>query len=59
MFSDVDKLYTQMLSVYPSAVDIVRVLGIIDAFDEKNQPEVMDDILGMEEGELVLVNDRK
>ena len=46
-----------MLSVYPSAVDIVQVLGIIDAFDEKNQPEVMDDILGMEEGELVL--DRK
>ena len=57
MFSDVDKLYTQMLSVYPSAVDIVHVLGIIDAFDENNQPEVMDDILGMEEGELVL--DRK
>ena len=54
-FSDLDQLYTQILSVYPSAVNIVQVLEIIVAFDEKNLPEVVEDILGMEEGELKLV----
>ena len=53
-FSDLDQLYTQILSVYPSSVNIVQVLGIIIAFDE-NLPEVIEDILGMEEGELKLV----
>jgi hypothetical protein len=48
-------LYTQILSVYPSAVKIVsQVLGIIIASDE-NLPEVIEDILGMEEGEVNLV----
>ena len=28
-FSDLDQLYTQILSIYPSAVNIVQVLGII------------------------------
>jgi hypothetical protein len=28
-FSDLDQLYTQILSVYPSNVNIVQVLGII------------------------------
>ena len=51
-FSDLDKLYTQILSVYPSDVNIVQVLGIIIAFDEHHLPEVIEDILGMEEGEL-------
>jgi hypothetical protein len=51
-FSDVDQLYTQILSVYPSAVTIVQVLGFIIAFDEKKLPDVFEDILGMEEGEL-------
>ena len=50
-FSDLDQLYTQILSVYPSAVNIVEVLGIIIASDE-NSPEVIEDILGLEEGEL-------
>jgi hypothetical protein len=54
-FSDLDQLYTQILSVYPSAVNIFQVLGIIIAFDENYLPEVIEDILGMEEGELKLV----
>ena len=53
-FSDLDQLYTQILSVYPSAVNIVQVLGIIIVFDGRS-PEVVEDILGMEEGELKLV----
>ena len=54
-FSDLDQLYKQILSVYPSEVNIVQVLGIIIAFDENHLPEVIEDILGMEEGELKLV----
>ena len=54
-FSDLDQLYTQILSVYPSSVNIVQVLGIIIAFDKKDLPEVIEDILGMEGGELKLV----
>ena len=54
-FSDLDQLYTQILSVYPSAVNIVQVLGIIFAFNNNNLPEVIEDILEMEEGELKLV----
>ena len=53
-FSDLDQLYTQILSVYPSTVNIVQVLGIIIA-SGSNSPEVIEDILGMEEGELKLV----
>ena len=53
-FSDLDQLYTQILSVYPSAVNIVQVLGIISV----SQGELLDaigDIFEMEEGELELV----
>ena len=53
-FSDLDQLYTQILSVYPSAVNIVQVLGIISA-SHGNFAEVIEDIFGMEEGELKLV----
>ena len=53
-FSDLDQLYTQILSVYPNTVNIVQVLEIIVVFD-KNSPEVVEDILGMEKGELKLV----
>ena len=52
--SDLDLLYTQILSVYPSAVNIVEVLGIIIA-SRSNSLEVNEDILGMEKGELKLV----
>ena len=51
-FSDLDQLYTQILSVYPSSVNIAQVLGFVIAFDRKDLPEVIEDILGMEEGEL-------
>ena len=53
-FSDLDQLYTQILSVYPSAVNIVQVLGIISA-SRGDFAEVFEDIFGMEEGELELV----
>ena len=52
--SDLDQLYTQILSVYPITVNIVQVLGFITA-SGSNSPEVIEDILGMEEGELKLV----
>ena len=51
-FSDLDQLYTQILSVYPSAVNIVQILGIIIAFHDYYLPVVIEDILGMEEGGL-------
>ena len=54
-FLDLDQLYTQILSVYPSEVNIAQVLGFIIAFNENHSPELIEDILGMEEGELKLV----
>ena len=51
-FSDLDQLYTQILSVYPGTVNIVQVLGIIIASGENHLPEMIEAILGMEEGEL-------
>ena len=54
-FSDLDQLYTQILSVYPSSVNIVQVLGIIITFEERTFPEAIEDIFGMEEGGLELV----
>ena len=53
-FSNLDQLYTQILSVYPSEVNIVRVLGIISVCHGE-LAEVMEEIFGMEEGELELV----
>ena len=53
-FSDLDQLYTQILSVYPSEVNIVQLLGIISE-SHGELAEVMEDIFGMEEGELKLV----
>jgi NACHT domain len=53
-FSDLDQLYTQILSVYPSEVNIVQVLGIISV-SHGESAEVMEDIFGMDEGELKLV----
>ena len=53
-FSDLDRLYTQILSVYPSSVNIVEVLGIISASHGGSQ-EVMEDIFDMEEGQLKLL----
>ena len=53
-FSDLDQLYTQILSVYPSVVDIVQVLGMI-SISHGALAEMFEDIFGMEEGELKLV----
>ena len=53
-FSDLDHLYTQILSVFPSSVNIVKVLGIISIF-HGNLAEVVEDIFGMEKGHLKLV----
>ena len=53
-FSDLDQLYTQILSVYPNVVNLVHVLGIVSASHEVLQ-KVMEDIFGMEEGEVMLV----
>ena len=53
-FSDLDRLYTQILSVYPSEVNITHILGII-SISHGELAEVMEDIFGMEEGELKLV----
>ena len=53
-FSDLDQLYTQILSVYPSEVNIVQILGII-SLSCGELAKVMEDIFGMEEGELKLV----
>ena len=53
-FSDLDQLYTQILSVYPSTVNIVKFLGIISA-SHGILAEAIEDIFGMEGGELKLV----
>ena len=53
-FSDLDQLYTQILSVYPSEVNIAQVLGIISA-SHGSLAEAIEDIFAMEKGELKLV----
>ena len=53
-FSDLDQLYTQILSAYPSTVNIAQVLGIISV-SHGDLAEVMEDIFEMEEGQLKLV----
>ena len=50
VFSDLDQLYTQVLSVFPSEVDIVRVLGFIIGIGTGRSSEAVEDILEMEEG---------
>ena len=50
-FSDLDQLYTEILSVYPSIA--IQVLGIILAFnDDELIPEAIEDVFGMVEGDL-------
>jgi hypothetical protein len=50
-FSDLDQLYTQILSVYPSNVNIVQVLGIITQFHGESA-EAIEDIFELEKGQL-------
>ena len=52
-FPDLDHLYAQILSIYPSKVNIVQFLGIISA-SHGILVEVIEDIFGMEKGELKL-----
>ena len=47
--SDLDQLYTQILSVFPSAVNIAKVLGIVSV-SHGGYREEMEDIFGTEEG---------
>ena len=54
VFSDLDQLYTQILSAYPSTVNIVQVLAITSV-SHGELAEVMEDIFEMEEGQLKLV----
>jgi hypothetical protein len=55
-FSDLDQLCTQILSIYPSTVDIVQVLEIIIGFYNVDLTlEVIEDILGMAKGEAKLL----
>ena len=54
-FSDLDQLYTQILSVYPNEMNIVQVLGFVIGIGTGRSSEVIEDILEMEEGELKLV----
>ena len=49
-FSDLDQLYTQILSVYPSNANIVHILGIITAFH--GMSGVIEDVFGLEKGHL-------
>ena len=53
-FSDLDQLYTQILSVYPGTVNLAQVLGIISVSHGK-LADVIEDIFKMEEGQLKLV----
>jgi hypothetical protein len=53
-FSDLDQLYTQILSAYPSAVNVVKILGIISE-SQGFFAEAIEDIFDMEDGELKLV----
>jgi hypothetical protein len=53
-FSDLDHLYTRILSVYPSEVNIVQILGFMIAINGRRF-DVIEDILEMEEGQLKLV----
>jgi len=46
-FSDLDHLYSQILSMHPVPERLIRVLGIIPALHSPQPPEVIEDLLGM------------
>ncbi|KAF8150920.1 hypothetical protein B0H34DRAFT_156525 [Crassisporium funariophilum] len=54
-FSDLDHLYTQILSVYPNPEAVIHVLGVLLVLHCPQRPAVIEDILGMDEGEAKLV----
>ena len=54
-FSDLDHLYSQILSTYPFPEMLTCVLGTILALHDPLPPEVIEDLLGMKPGEVGLV----
>ncbi|KDR79917.1 hypothetical protein GALMADRAFT_1169509 [Galerina marginata CBS 339.88] len=54
-FSDLDRLYFQILATYPHPRVLVRVLGFILALHCPQPPSVIEDLLSMKEGEVSLV----
>jgi len=54
-FSDLDHLYSQILSTYPFPEKLICVLGTVLALHCPQPPEVVEDLLGMKAGEVGLV----
>jgi hypothetical protein len=54
-FSDLDHLYSQILSTYPVPERLIQVLGTILALHCPQPPEVIENFLGMKPGEVGLV----
>ena len=54
-FSDLDHLYSQILSTYPIPEKLISVLGTILALHCPQPPGVIEDLLGMKVGEVGLV----
>ncbi|KIM46666.1 hypothetical protein M413DRAFT_440266 [Hebeloma cylindrosporum] len=55
LFSDLDHLYSQILSTYPIPERLISVLGILLALQYPQPPGVIEDLLGMKAGEVGLV----
>lgn len=55
VFSDLDRLYTEILSACRNPQAVVQVLGAILALHCPQPPEVIEDILSMEQGEVTRV----
>jgi hypothetical protein len=55
LFSDLDHLYSQILSTYPIPEKLISVLGTILALHCPQPPGVIEDLLGMRVGEVGLV----
>ena len=54
-FSDLDHLYSQILSAYPIPEKLICVLGTVLALHCPQPPVVLEDLLGMKVGEVGLV----
>ena len=55
LFSDLDHLYSQILSTYPIPKKLICVLGTVLALHCPQPPGVIEDLLGMKVGEVGLV----
>ena len=54
-FSELDILYSQILSTYPISENLICVLGIVLSLHCPQPPEVIEDLLGLQTGEVGLV----